>query len=39
MLSVKEIADKYGLKENYIRVSLYRSREILKIILEKEGIY
>jgi RNA polymerase sigma-70 factor (ECF subfamily) len=39
LLSTKEIADKYCLKESYIRVSLHRSRDILKAILKKEGVF
>ena len=39
MFAIKEIADKYDLKESYVKVSLYRSRELLKAILVKEGVY
>ena len=39
MFSVKEIAERYGLKETYVSVSLHRSRDILKAILEKEGVF
>ena len=38
MFSVKEIAERYGLKESYVKVSLHRSREILRDILEREGV-
>ncbi len=39
MFSVKEIAERYDLKETYVSVSLHRSREILKTVLEKEGVF
>lgn len=37
--SISEIAQKYNLTDSYVKVSLYRSRCALKIILEKEGLY
>lgn len=37
--SIKEIAKINGLTESYVKVSLHRSRNILKLILEREGIY
>ena len=36
--SVKEIALDYGITESKVKMSLYRSRILLKTILEKEGI-
>lgn len=36
--SVKEIADDYGITESKVKMSLFRSRNQLKAILEKEGI-
>ena len=39
MFAVKEIADKYELKESTVKVSLHRSREVLKEILMREGVY
>ena len=38
MFSVKEISERYGLKESYVKVSLHRSREILRDILKREGV-
>ena len=38
MSPVKEIADEYGLSESKVTVTLFRTREKLKIALEKEGI-
>ncbi len=38
MCSVKEIAKEYGINENNVCVSLYRTREKLRKILEEEGI-
>lgn len=38
MSPVKEIAHEYGLSESKVTVTLFRSREKLKYILEKEGI-
>ena len=37
--SIKEIAEKYNLSENLVKVSLYRSRKKLKHILLNAGIY
>ncbi len=39
MLSIKEISEKYGMKESSVKVSLFRSREILKEILLREGVF
>ena len=39
MFAVKEIADKYELKESTVKVSLHRSRKVLKEILMREGVY
>ena len=36
--SVKEIADDYGITESKVKMSLLRSRNLLRSILEKEGI-
>ena len=36
--SVKEIADDYGITESKVKMSLLRSRNRLKAVLEKEGI-
>ena len=36
--SVAEIAQRYGITENKVRVSLYRTRKKLKAFLEKEGM-
>lgn len=36
--SLEEIAARYGLKQNTVKTSLYRSREKLRKYLEKEGI-
>jgi RNA polymerase sigma-70 factor (ECF subfamily) len=36
--SVKEIANDYGITESKVKMSLLRSRNQLKAILEKEGI-
>lgn len=36
--SVKEIADDYGITESKVKMSLLRSRNQLKAVLEKEGI-
>ena len=36
--SVKEIADDYGITESKVKMSLPRSRNQLKAVLEKEGI-
>ena len=36
--SVKEIADDYGITESKVKMSLLRSRNQLKVVLEKEGI-
>lgn len=38
MCSVKEIAQKYQISESDVKVSLHRTRKMLKKILEKEGI-
>ncbi len=38
MSSIKEIAKEYGLSENKVAVTLFRTRKKLKIELEKEGI-
>ena len=38
MSSVKEIAEEYGLSESKVTVTLFRTREKLKKMLEKEGI-
>ena len=38
MSSVKEIADEYGFSESKVTVTLFRTREKLKTVLEKEGI-
>lgn len=37
--SISDIATKYNVSENYVKVSLHRSKEKLKIILTKEGIF
>lgn len=39
MSSIKEIAKKYNLTESNVKVSLYRSRKVLKLILAEEGIF
>ena len=36
--SVKEIADDYGITESKVKMSLLRSRNQLKAVLEKEGV-
>lgn len=36
--SVKEIAKEYGISESKVTVTLFRTREKLKTVLEKEGI-
>lgn len=36
--SLSEIAEKYGLKLNTVKTSLFRSRMKLKNFLEKEGV-
>ena len=36
--SIKEIADDYGLSESKVKMSLFRSRNQLKGLLEKEGV-
>ena len=36
--SVREIAKTYGLTENAVTVTLYRTRQKLKKVLEKEGV-
>lgn len=36
--SIKEIAKDYGLSESKVTVTLFRTREKLKTVLEKEGI-
>ena len=38
MSPIKEIADEYGLSESKVTVTLFRTREKLKNVLEKEGI-
>ncbi len=38
MSSVKEIAEEYGLSESKVTVTLFRTRQKLKTVLEKEGI-
>jgi RNA polymerase sigma factor (sigma-70 family) len=38
MSPVREIAHEYGLSESKVTVTLFRTREKLKTILEKEGI-
>lgn len=38
MSSVKEIAEEYGLSESIVTVTLFRTRQKLKTVLEKEGI-
>lgn len=38
LLSIKEIAIQYQLSESKVKMSLFRSREKLKNMLEKEGI-
>lgn len=38
MSPIKEIADEYGLSESKVTVTLFRTREKLKTVLEKEGI-
>ncbi len=38
MSSVKEIAREYGLSESKVAVTLFRARNKLKTVLEKEGI-
>lgn len=38
MSSVREIAQEYGLSESKVTVTLFRTREKLKTVLEKEGI-
>ena len=38
MSSVKEIAKEYGITESKVTVTLFRTREKLKTVLEKEGI-
>ena len=35
---LQDIARRYGLKENTVKTSLYRTRQKLKLHLEKEGI-
>ena len=37
-LSIKEIADRYQMSESKVKMSLFRSRGKLKIMLEQEGI-
>lgn len=37
MLSIKEIAGKYHVSQSKVKMSLFRSREKLKNLLEKEG--
>ena len=39
IMSVNEIAAKYNMTENRVKVSLHRSRNALKEILIKEGLY
>ena len=36
--SIKEISDEYGISESKVKMSLLRSRNQLKAVLEKEGI-
>jgi RNA polymerase sigma-70 factor (ECF subfamily) len=36
--SVKDIANDYGITESKVKMSLLRSRNLLKEVLEKEGI-
>ena len=36
--SVREIGERYSMKDNNVKVSLHRSREKLKAYLEKEGV-
>ncbi len=38
MCSVKEIANEFGLSQSNVTVTLFRTREKLKAVLEKEGI-
>ena len=38
MSSVKEIEEEYGLSESKVTVTLFRTRQKLKTVLEKEGI-
>lgn len=36
--SIKEIAKDYGLSESNVTVTLFRTRQMLKEVLEKEGV-
>lgn len=36
--SIKEIARDYGLSESKVTVTLFRTRQMLKKVLEKEGV-
>lgn len=36
--SIKEIARDYGLSESKVTVTLFRTRQMLKEVLEKEGV-
>lgn len=38
LCSVKQIGDKLGLSESYVKMTLLRSRKQLRALLEKEGI-
>lgn len=39
MFSVKEIAQQFSFSESKVKVTLFRLRKELRVILEKEGIY
>ena len=38
-LSIRELSNQYGIPESNIKTQLYRTRELLKKYLKKEGIY
>lgn len=38
LMSVKDIAEMYGISESKVKMSLMRTRQKLKVFLEKEGI-
>ena len=38
-LSIRELSNQYGIPESNIKTQLYRTRELLKKYLKKEGVY
>ena len=38
-LSIRELSNQYDIPESNIKTQLYRTRELLKKYLKKEGVY